>query len=79
MGDLVLIAEDNEVPLQWKTGRIIEIYSGNDDIVRVCKVKTSSSTFIRPIVKLRKLPIDVNASDVPSIYTRDEKVDKIDE
>ena len=79
VGDLVLIAEDNEVPLQWKTCRIIEIYSGNDDIVRVCKVKTSSSTFIRPIVKLRKLPIDVNTSDVPSVYTRDERVDKNDE
>ena len=25
------LAEDNEAPLHWKTGRVIEIYSGNDD------------------------------------------------
>ncbi len=60
MGDLVLLAEDNEAPLQGKLARIVETYAGNDDIVRVCKVKTSNSTLIRPVVELRKLPIDVS-------------------
>ena len=57
IGDLVLLAEDNEAPLQWKIGRVTEVYKGNDNIVRVCKVKTQNSSFMRPIVKLRKLPI----------------------
>ena len=57
MGDLVLLAEGNDSHMQWKLGRIIETYNGND-IVRVCKVKTASSDLIRPVVKLRKLPID---------------------
>ena len=58
IGDLVLLADDNEAPLQWKTGKVIEVYPGNDDVVRVCKVKTPHSTFVRPVVKLRKLPLD---------------------
>ena len=66
VGDLVLLAEDNEAPLHWKTGRVIEIYSGNDDITRVCKVKTASSTLIRPVVKLRKLPIISESATTPA-------------
>ena len=40
------------------SGRFIETYNGNDDIVRVCKIKTATSELIRPVVKFRKLPID---------------------
>ena len=58
VGDLVLLAEDNESPLQWKLGRVMENYTGNDEIVRVCKVKTVTSILIRPVVKLRRLPIE---------------------
>ena len=57
VGNLVLLAEDNERPLQWKTGRIIEVYPGNDSIVRVVKVKTTTGEYIRPVAKLRKLPV----------------------
>ena len=57
VGNLVLLAEDNERPLEWKTGRIIEVYPGNDSIVRVVKVKTTTGEYIRPVAKLRKLPV----------------------
>ena len=57
VGNLVLLAEDNERPLEWKTGRIIEFYPGNDSIVRVVKVKTTTGEYIRPVTKLRKLPV----------------------
>ena len=56
-GDLVLIAEDNQ-PLHWKMARVIDLYSGNDEINRIAKVRTTSGTMMRAIVKLRKLPID---------------------
>ena len=59
VGDLVLLADDNESPMQWKTARILEVYPGNDDIVRVCKVKTAKSEYLRPVVKLRRLPLDI--------------------
>ena len=58
VGELVLLAKDNEAPLQWKTGRVVEVYTGNHDIVRVCKVKTPTSLLIRPVIKLRKLPME---------------------
>ena len=58
VGDLVLLAEDNQPPLHWKTGRVTEVYEGNDNVVRVCKVKTPTTTVIRPVVKLRKLPVE---------------------
>ena len=57
-GDLVLLAEDNNPPLPWKTGRVIDAYTGNDDIARVVKVKTVTGEMLRPVVKLRNFPID---------------------
>ena len=38
--------------------RIEQLYSGNDDINRVAKLKTAVGQIIRPVVKLRKLPIE---------------------
>ena len=57
-GDLVYLAEDNIPALQWPLGLIIDVFTGNDNLVRVAKVKTSAEkTIIRPITKLRKLPL----------------------
>ena len=58
VGDMVVIAEDNQPPLVWKLGRIIESYDGNDEVNRVFKVKTATGYLIRPVVKLRKLVLD---------------------
>ena len=59
LGDIVLVAEDNLPPLRW-------LYSGNDDINRVAKLKTVSGHIIRPIVKLRKLPVDASQENPQS-------------
>ena len=56
-GELVLLAEDSLPPLRWQMGRIQKLYAGNDEINRVAKLKTSTGILIRPIVKLRKLPV----------------------
>ena len=55
VGDMVLVAEDNQPPLCWKLGRVISGFEGNDNINRVVKVKTTQSEIVRPVVKLRKL------------------------
>ena len=57
IGDLVLLTDDDCRAMQWKIGRIKEVYTGIDGLVRVVKVKTQQCDSIRPIVKLRKLPI----------------------
>ena len=63
VGDMVVIAEDNQPPLVWKLGRIIVI-DGNDEVNRVFKVKTATGYLIRPVVKLRKLVLD---NSVPNL------------
>ena len=45
-------------PLRWRMATIVQLYSGNDDINRVAKLRTSSGHIVRSIVKLRKLPVD---------------------
>lgn len=58
VGELVLLKDDNTPPLEWRRGRIVELYPGSDGVVRVVAVKTPSSTLKRSITKLVRLPID---------------------
>lgn len=53
---LVLIKHDSLPPLQWKLGRILQVHSGDDNVVRVAQVKTSTGTLTRPVIKLCPLP-----------------------
>ena len=57
VGDLVLLAEDNIPALKWKMARIQKLFSDNDDVNRVAELKTANGNLIRPIIKLRRLPI----------------------
>lgn len=58
LNDLVLIKDDNQPPLKWKLGRIIELYPGEDNNVRVVKLKTVNGELKRPITKLSPLPFN---------------------
>ena len=49
--DMVLVKDDNLTRLQWKLGRVIEVYTGRDGVVRSAKIKLSETT-IRPANKL---------------------------
>lgn len=60
--DLVLIIDENSPPLQWRRGRVIELYQGKDSIVRSVKLKTQTGELVRPVVKLCKLPIEIDQS-----------------
>ena len=57
VNELVLLAEDNIKPMQWPIARILEVYPGNDGVVRVVKVKTPNGEYKRPATKLRRLPM----------------------
>ena len=51
VGDIVLIMED--LPRnQWLMGRVVETFPGRDNLVRTAKVKTKSTTLVRPVHKL---------------------------
>ena len=73
MGDFVLIAEDNQPPLHWKKGRIIEVFEGNDKTNRVVKVKTVQGDIVRPVVKLRKMALDRVSPDRTLLQAQDQK------
>ncbi|XP_066597121.1 uncharacterized protein [Prorops nasuta] len=56
VGQLVVINDERLPPSKWSLGRIIEVHPGDDGLVRVATVKTSTSTLKRPIVRLSPLP-----------------------
>ena len=72
IGNLVLLAEYNQAPLQWKTGRVQETYPGNE-FVRVVNVKIATGQLIGPIAKLRKLPLSTTSDCYGILYYKDLK------
>lgn len=52
VGDLVVVKEENLPPLKWKLGRIQEVVTSEDGLVRSVFVKTNTGVYKRPIVKL---------------------------
>ena len=57
VNDLVCVTDDNNPPLHWPLERVVAVYTGNDDLVRVARVKTQNGLINRPISKLRILPL----------------------
>ncbi|XP_059058082.1 uncharacterized protein LOC131851587 [Achroia grisella] len=55
-GMVVVVMQDNVLPLQWPLGLIVGIYKGKDNVIRVAQVKTKAGILQRPVVKLCPLP-----------------------
>lgn len=55
-GRLVVIRDENMPPMKWKMGRICKLHPGDDGIVRVVTLKTSSGELKRVVEKLCFLP-----------------------
>lgn len=53
-GALVLVTDERYPPSKWPLGRIVKTHPGKDGVVTV---RTQSTSFKRPIVKLCPLPI----------------------
>jgi len=56
-GTLVLVVDERYPPSKWPLDRIVETHPGKDGQVRVVTVRTQTSTFKRPIVKICPLPV----------------------
>ena len=52
LGDVILIVDENIVRNQWPLGVIMETLPSADGLVRKVRVRTSSSTYERPITKI---------------------------
>lgn len=55
-GDMVLLCGENTPANLWPIGRITNTHPGQDGLVRVVTVRTSTGEYKRPIVKLALLP-----------------------
>ena len=53
VGDMVILREDSALPTKWPLGRVIEVYPGKDNLVRVATVSSGIRT--RPVTKLALL------------------------
>ena len=57
-GDLVMVSDLSCPRCVWPLGHILEVYPGNDGLVRSAKVRTKLTTLIRPVSKLIHLELD---------------------
>ena len=53
--DLVILKSDKTFACHWPLGKILEVFPGQDGLVRVATVKTSTGTYKRPVVKMALL------------------------
>ena len=51
-GELVWLVDDSVKGCEYKLGRIVEIFTGNDGVVRSARVKMAHGELNRPVVKL---------------------------
>lgn len=56
LGSVVVIKDQNAHPLSWPLGIVEEVYPGKDSIIRTCKVRTASGSYVRPVIRLAPLP-----------------------
>ncbi|CAB3991237.1 Pao retrotransposon peptidase superfamily [Paramuricea clavata] len=73
VNDVVIVFEPNLKPGEWKLGRILEVFPGNDGHVRAAKIKTSQGVCTRPITKLCVLEESKKMDDRRSQPDRDER------
>ena len=59
-GIIVLLKEENLPPMQWALGRVIEVFPGEDGIIRTVTVKTKNGEFKRSVKRLSPLPMADN-------------------
>ncbi|GFV14045.1 DUF5641 domain-containing protein [Trichonephila clavipes] len=64
-GDIVLVGDGHTKRLNWNLGKILKLYPGKDEKVRVAQVKTKFGSFLRPVRKLYLLEVtEKNKSSV---------------
>ncbi|XP_066145931.1 uncharacterized protein [Euwallacea fornicatus] len=56
INDIVLLKDEQTHPLRWPLARVVEVFTGKDNLVRVIKVKTQGGEYTRAITKVCSLP-----------------------
>ncbi|GBM25040.1 hypothetical protein AVEN_96632-1 [Araneus ventricosus] len=58
VGDMVSLKEENLPCCKWILGRIVDVFYGKENVVRVINVKTNSGIYKRSISKIALLPLE---------------------
>ena len=59
IGDVVIIREDGLLPTKWAIARVVDVHPGQDNVVCVVTIRTSTGTYKRPVTKVAVLiPIE---------------------
>ncbi|XP_025155826.1 uncharacterized protein LOC112588860 [Harpegnathos saltator] len=58
VGRMVLLRNPNLPPCKWELDRITQCHPGSDSLARVVTVRTATSEYRRPLIKLCLLPIE---------------------
>ena len=61
-GDVVLVMSTDLPRGKWPLGRILEVYPGSDNHIRVAKVQVCGNEYVRSIHKL--IPLECNDQDI---------------
>ncbi|XP_045539179.1 uncharacterized protein LOC123722188 [Papilio machaon] len=56
VGSVVIIITDNTPPLHWPLGVIEEVFPDSTGVTRVARVRTTTGSYLRPVVRLCPLP-----------------------
>ena len=64
-GDIVLLKEKWPKMLHWPLAKILQVYPGEDNLVRVAKIQTQFGVYTRPVVKLALLTRPEKEKDLP--------------
>ena len=62
MGELILLADDEMKRKVWTLGRVVQLLPSDDGVVRVVKVRTKNGEYTRPVAKVGRLEVNLNAS-----------------
>ncbi len=76
--DLVLVVDENVPRGQWQLGKVVEVISDDKGHVRSVRVRTSTSTKLRPITKICLLEEDVECEVKRSLVVDKENVVQLD-
>ena len=63
--DVVILKEDKTFSCHWPLARIIQVYPGEDGLVRVARIQTATGTYKRPVMKLALLLRAENIQEPP--------------
>lgn len=56
VGTVVILIVDNSPPLHWPLGVVEEVFPDSTGVTRIARVKTSTGSYLRPVVRLCPLP-----------------------